>query len=197
MPLEQVKTGEHGRNAGLIKSVMLRHTGMGNLYSIREPRALFPFSFQGASYQDPGPPHTSGLVKYYYLLYTIYSNISPCNRSFTIHHVAILLKDPVTDVTCAVINTTANLHTYAGRVLRPGPAYAGSRQKIPGRDDETRCYGSRRVIVMVRLAAFQDTSLPNDLETTRRGTIMRLFLIYGAASRATTSLLMTAIAVPI
>src|SRR5450756_2076586 len=50
---------------------------------------------------------------------------------------------------------------------------------------------------MMWLTASQATSPPNDSEMTRRGTIVRLFLMYGAASRAMILPLMTAVLLPI
>src|SRR5450830_842057 len=52
-------------------------------------------------------------------------------------------------------------------------------------------------MVMVWRAGSQATSPPNDSEMTRRGTIVRLFLMYGAASRAMILPLMTAVLLPI
>src|SRR5664280_3663289 len=50
---------------------------------------------------------------------------------------------------------------------------------------------------MMWLIGSQATSPPNDSVMTRRGTIVRLFLIYGAASRAMILPLMTAVLLPI
>src|SRR5664279_117086 len=62
---------------------------------------------------------------------------------------------------------------------------------------ESRDYGSRYVMVIMWLIGSQATSPPNDSVMTRRGTIVRLFLMYGAASRTMILPLMTAVLLPI
>jgi L-lactate utilization protein LutB len=128
----------------------------------------------GAKYS----PHTSGWVEYplHHLWCTMCAN-------------CFMNRCP-----CAVDDAKMDSRLRGNDTFLVAPAEAGVHASNQAGMTESRDYGSKWVMVMTCLAAFQATSLPNDSEMTRRGTIERLFLTYGAASSATILPLMTPVA---